>query len=64
MAGRKKEVEDRWEYKIKRMKKNIKLREIAKEIGLSVSYISQHENYKRNMDTQHVIQYKQFIDQY
>ena len=51
-------------YIIKRRKNKIRLKELAKYIGCSISLLSRYENYDIEMSDAKEYLYKQYIDNY
>lgn len=47
---------------MKRIAKKITLKEIADEIGCSIALVSKYENEKRNMSSDKVKQYEEYIE--
>lgn len=56
-------MRDRWNWKIKRMSKDITLKELAKELNCSIGLISKWENDERNMSDDKVEKYKNYIEE-
>lgn len=52
------------EYILKRRKKKIVLRQIAKYIGCSLSLISRYETDSCEMDKDKIKKYREYIDEY
>lgn len=55
-------MNDRQIWKLHRIAKNIKIIEIANELGISSAYISMHESGKANMNTKLLNKYKTYIE--
>lgn len=53
---------NRFHWKMKRIAKKITLKEIADEIGCSIALVSKYENEKRNMSSDKVKQYEEYIE--
>lgn len=56
--------ERREHYKFMRISKEIKLEEVSKIVGYSISTISRYENCKRDMDSESVKMYQEYIENY
>lgn len=51
----------RLEWKLKRIEKGIKLKEISDYVGFSISMLSKYENGHRDMDSYRTKLYKEYI---
>ncbi|QUH20219.1 helix-turn-helix domain-containing protein [Alkaliphilus sp. B6464] len=56
-------MNERIEYKLERIRKKIKLKDVAKEIGISTGTVSRYENNKREMTEEHIQKYKKYIEE-
>lgn len=52
----------RLEWKLKRIEKGIKLKELAIETGYSISMLSRYENAQRDLDSKSEKLYKEYIE--
>lgn len=57
-------INERESYTALRRRKRIRLREVAKHIGCSVSLLSQYENGSNRILPDKVRKYKQYIEDY
>ncbi len=58
------EKNERMYWKLLRVKKGIKIKEIAEYLGCSLSYVARYEKGVVNMIDKKVKGYKQYINQY
>lgn len=54
----------RFDWKIERIRKNIKLKELANELMCSEAHICKYENNKGNMSEEKIKLYQDFIKNY
>lgn len=57
-------MNERMEYKIKRIQRGIKQNDVAKHLNCSSTLLSLFENDRGQMSNERIKQYKQFIDEY
>ncbi len=55
---------DRLDWKFLRMRKKITLKEVAKHVGCSISYINKWENGHLHMNPEWEKRYKDYIENY
>lgn len=56
--------DNRFQWKIKRISKKIKLKDIARHVNVSDAMICMHEKNERNLSYDKERQYKDFIENY
>ncbi len=54
--------EERYKWKLKRMGKNITLKEVGEYVGFTLSMISKYENNHKDMEDYRIARYKEYIE--
>lgn len=57
-------IEERQTWKFNRMRKKIKLRELANCLNCSISFINKHENGHLTLDDARIEKYKRYIQEF